>query len=66
MDRTTIERHLINNPTNPFTREPLTKQDLVHVPHKELKIEIVECKLKNKEYDLKHAKTDEKSTGDKV
>ena len=40
MDRKVIERHLMNNPNNPFNREPLTKDDLV--PHTELKNEIDE------------------------
>merc|ERR1712110_91301 len=38
MDRKVIERHLMNNPNNPFNREPLTKDDLI--PHIELKKEI--------------------------
>merc|ERR1711933_64096 len=38
MDRKVIERHLMNNPNNPFNREPLTKNDLI--PDTELKQEI--------------------------
>merc|ERR1712083_261436 len=38
MDRKVIERHLMNNPNNPFNREPLTKDDLV--PDVQLKEEI--------------------------
>ncbi len=38
MDRKIIERHLMNNPTNPFNREPLNKNDLI--PYTELKNEI--------------------------
>lgn len=37
-DRTTIRRHLMSQPTNPFTREPLDESQLVSVP--ELKAEI--------------------------
>jgi len=40
MDRKVIERHLMNNPNNPFNREPLTKEDLI--PDTELKMEIEE------------------------
>merc|ERR1711933_172010 len=40
MDRKVIERHLMNNPNNPFNREPLTKEDLI--PDTELKQEIDE------------------------
>ena len=40
MDRKVIERHLMNNPNNPFNREPLTKEDLI--PDTELKLEIEE------------------------
>ena len=40
MDRKVIERHLMNNPNNPFNREPLTKSELI--PHNELKQEIDE------------------------
>merc|ERR1712154_22287 len=40
MDRKIIERHLMNNPNNPFNREPLTKNDLI--PDTELKNEIDE------------------------
>merc|ERR1712048_1054059 len=35
-----IERHLMNNPNNPFNREPLSKNDLI--PDTELKEEIDE------------------------
>ncbi len=27
-ERATIEQHLLTNPTDPLTREPLTKEDL--------------------------------------
>ena len=40
MDRKVIERHLMNNPNNPFNREPLSKGDLI--PDVELKREIEE------------------------
>merc|ERR1712228_766221 len=40
MDRKVIERHLMNNPNNPFNREPLTKNELI--PDNELKQEIDE------------------------
>jgi len=38
MDRKVIERHLLNNPNNPFTRDPLTVEQLV--PDPDLKKEI--------------------------
>jgi ubiquitin conjugation factor E4 B len=34
MDRATIEQHLLNDPTNPFTRDPLSMDDVK--PHSEL------------------------------
>lgn len=40
VDLQVIERHLMNNPNNPFNREPLTKEDLI--PDTELKQEIDE------------------------
>jgi len=40
IDRKVIERHILNNPTNPFTREPLTMEELR--PHNELKKKIDE------------------------
>ena len=40
LDSQVIERHLMNNPNNPFNREPLTKEDLI--PDTELKQEIDE------------------------
>merc|ERR1712228_141983 len=40
MDRKVIERHLMNNPNNPFNREPPTKNELI--PDNELKQEIDE------------------------
>eukprot|EP01084_Bolivina_argentea_P286930 492298_1 len=40
MDRKVIERHLMNQQNNPFTREPLTKNELI--PYTELKHEIEE------------------------
>ena len=36
IDRPTITRHLLNDPTDPFTRQPMTLDDLVELP--ELKV----------------------------
>eukprot|EP01083_Nonionella_stella_P061089 159270_1 len=44
MDRKVIERHLMNNPNNPFNRKPLTKDQLI--PQTELKKEIEEWRHK--------------------
>ena len=38
MDKEIIIRHLLNDPTDPFNRQPLTEEDLV--PDVELKAQI--------------------------
>ena len=43
IDRKTIEEYLLTNPTDPFTRQPLTKEELI--PNEELKKRIDEYKL---------------------
>lgn len=40
IDRVTIIKHLLNNKTDPFTRDPLQEEDLIALP--ELKAEIEE------------------------
>jgi len=63
MDRKNIERHLMNNPNNPFNREPLTKNDLI--PDTELKKEIDEW-VKNtlEKYKNKNKKNDDNDNDD--
>jgi len=39
MDRTTISKHLLNNPVDPFTRTELTKEMLIPVPDLQGKIQ---------------------------
>jgi len=43
IDRVTIIKHLLNNKTDPFTRDPLQEGDLIALP--ELKAEIAEFVL---------------------
>ncbi len=38
MDRSVIRQHLLNDKTDPFSRDPLSEDDLV--PHTELKLRI--------------------------
>jgi ubiquitin conjugation factor E4 B len=44
MDRSAILRHLLNDPTNPFTRQPLTPEQLI--PDNELRVQIEEFRAK--------------------
>merc|ERR1712154_640469 len=63
MDRKVIERHLMNNPNNPFNREPLTKNDLI--PDDELKKEIDEwIKETLQKYKNKNKKNDDNDNDD--
>jgi ubiquitin conjugation factor E4 B len=43
IDRKTIEEYLLTNPTDPFNRNPLTKEELI--PNVELKKRIDDYKL---------------------
>jgi ubiquitin conjugation factor E4 B len=57
IDRKTIEEYLLTNPTDPFNRQPLTKEELI--PNEELKKKIDEYKL-NKIKSLQNKKNEEK------
>ena len=39
MDRTIIEQHLLNQPTDPFNRQPLSVEQLVPLPELKARIE---------------------------
>ena len=57
IDRRTIEDYLLTNPSDPFNRNPLTKDELI--PNEELKKKIDEYKLnkfkeKQKNFDKKN------------
>ena len=59
IDRRTIEDYLLTNPTDPFNRNPLTKEELI--PNTELKKRIDEYKLnKAKKLGINIQKTEEK------
>ena len=59
LDRKTIETHLLSDQTDPFNREPLTKDMLIPCPELKAKIEeyiINKKKEKNKNKDINEIK----------